>query len=89
MKDQIIGKYYKKIIHLISLIPTTLMALNAAYNLVLSIPTNVTVTILIDIERLILSVFIIILTMLEFNEKTQNRPQFLDKYILKRSKNKQ
>lgn len=80
-----IGKYYK-IIHYCSLIPTCLMALNAVYNLTLSVPPNVTTTILIDIERLILSAFIIALTIVEFNEKTQQRPQWLDKHIFKRSK---
>lgn len=73
MKDYIIGKYYK-IIHYCSLIPTCLMALNAVFNLALSVPPNVTTTILIDIERLILSAFIIALTLIEFNEKAQQRP---------------
>jgi len=59
-----------RIIHYASIAQTAIMALNAVYNLALSGPLGITTTILIDVERLILSTFIIILILLEFHPKT-------------------
>ena len=71
--------YYS--ISYVSLICTVLSLLNGGYNIYLSIPLKVNITIQIDIERIILSTILIILHILEFTAK--DRPKFIDNFLNK------
>ena len=50
----------------VSLAPSVILALNAIYNMTISVPTNVTLTIQLDAERILISTLIIILIIIEF-----------------------
>ena len=66
-----------------SLLSSLIAVGNAAYNIILSIPLKMTLTMLIDIERFAISGIIILLISVEFLLK---KPHFLQVLISKRQK---